>query len=149
MIPLAPYLDSYRAVDIQATSRHDAVAELCRALAGAPGVEDPAALERAVLDREKALSTGVGLGIAVPHAKIPSVKEFVLALGRSKAGISWDSLDGKPVRLVVLIAGPEGGQSRYLQILAAVTLRLKRAEVRAALLAAKDAGEMAGILATA
>ena len=149
MIPIAPFLHSSRAVDLRATTKREALEEICGVLSGAPGVSDPAALLRAVLERESMLSTGIGLGIAAPHAKIASVKEFVVALGRSKQGIDYESLDGKPVRLVVLIAGPEDRQARYLQLLAGVSLRLKREEVRKALLAAKDPGEMAAILGEA
>ena len=149
MIPIAGFLHSSRAVDLRATSKREALEEICAVLSGAPGVSDPAALLRAVLEREAVLSTGIGLGIAAPHAKIASVREFVVALGRSRPGIDYESLDGKPVRLVVLIAGPEDRQARYLQLLAGVSLRLKREEVRKALLAAKDPGEMAAILGEA
>jgi PTS system nitrogen regulatory IIA component len=147
MIPLAPFLDPRRAVDLAASTKRDALVEICRVLEGCAHVDDPAAFERAVLDREEAMSTGIGLGIAVPHAKIPSVKEFVISLGRSRKGIEFQSLDGKPVHLVVLIAGPEDRQGRYLQLLAGVTLRLKNEEVRRALLAAPTPGDMIGILA--
>lgn len=149
MIPLADFLDPRRSVDLAAVTKREALVEICRVLEGCAHVPDPAAFERAVLDREEAMSTGIGLGIAVPHAKIPSVKEFVIALGRSKAGIEFHSLDGKPVHLVVLIAGPEDRQGRYLQLLAGVTLRLKREEVRRALLAAPTPADMIGILAKA
>jgi mannitol/fructose-specific phosphotransferase system IIA component (Ntr-type) len=146
MIPIARFLDPRRAVDLKATNKRDALVEICRVLEGCAHVADPAAFERAVLEREDAMSTGIGLGIAVPHAKIPSVKEFVVSLGRSKAGIEFHSLDGKPVHLVVLIAGPEGRQGPYLQLLAGVTLRLKREEVRRALLAAPTPKDMIPIL---
>ncbi len=147
MIPIADFLDPCRAVDLRSSTKRDALVEICRVLEGCAHVADPAAFEKAVLDREEAMSTGIGLGIAVPHAKIPSVKDFVLSLGRSKAGIEFHSLDGRPVHLVVLIAGPEDRQARYLQLLAGVTLRLKREEVRRALMAAPTAKDMIPILA--
>jgi mannitol/fructose-specific phosphotransferase system IIA component (Ntr-type) len=136
MIPLGPYLDDARFADLRARAKTDAIREACALLRGAPGIGDPEALERAVLERERTLSTGIGLGIAVPHAKIPSVREFAIAVGRSEEGIDFDSLDGRPVHLVVLIAGPEGRQAQYLRILASVTLRLRRPEVRRAILEA-------------
>ena len=125
MIPIAGYLAPDRVADLAALNRDDAIAEICSLLAGVRSIADPGAFRRAVLERERELSTGIGLGIAVPHAKIASVGDFTLALGRSRAGIEWQALDGKPVHLVVLIAGPEGRQARYLQVLASVTLRLK------------------------
>src|SRR5262245_17470709 len=146
MIPLAEFLDPCRTVDLRASGKREALVEICRVLAGCASVADPAALAAAVLEREEVMSTGIGLGIAVPHAKIPSVREFALALGRSKAGIDFQSLDGRPVHLVVLIAGPEGRQGRYLQLLAALTLRLKEEEVRRRLLEAPTAKDMIPIL---
>jgi mannitol/fructose-specific phosphotransferase system IIA component (Ntr-type) len=139
MIPVSPYLSRERIVDLQATDKAGALRELCDVAARAPEIGDGPAFLRAVLEREDIVSTGIGLGIAVPHAKIGSVKDFVLTLGRSKNGIEFHSLDGKPVHLVVLIAGPENRQARYLQILASVTLRLKNEELRRALLDAPDA----------
>lgn len=147
MIPIGPLLHADRVLDFRATTKREALVEVCRVLAACPEVEDPRALEKAVLEREEVMSTGIGLGIAVPHAKVPCVRDFVLALGRSRAGIEFQSLDGKPVHLVVLIAGPEARQGRYLQVLASVTLRLKREEVRRALLEARDAAAMIAILA--
>ena len=146
MIDLSGLLEPSRAVDLAAGTREEAIRELCRVLGRSPEVGDAAALEAAVLEREAAISTGIGLGIAVPHAKIPSVREFVLALGRSRGGIDFQALDGGPVRIVVLIAGPEGRQARYLQVLAGVTLRLKEESVRAALLGAPGPREMAAAL---
>jgi mannitol/fructose-specific phosphotransferase system IIA component (Ntr-type) len=147
VIPLAGYLDRSRVADLRATTKEEALAEVCALAAASREVGDPAALARAVREREEALSTGIGLGIAVPHAKIPSVKGFVLALGRSRRGIDFQALDGRPVHVVVLIAGPEGRQAEYLRVLAGVTLRLKREEVRRALMEAEGADEMLGVLA--
>lgn len=146
MIPIAGLLHPDRVLDLRATTKGDALVEVCRAVGKASEVADPAALEKAVLEREQVMSTGIGLGIAVPHAKVASVKDFVVALGRSRAGIDFQSLDGKPVHLVVLIAGPVDRQARYLQILASVTLRLKEERVRRALLDAPDAKGMIAIL---
>ena len=146
MIPIAAYLAPARIADLRAATRDDAIAEVCSFLAAVPAVADLASFRRAVLDRERELSTGIGLGIAVPHAKVAAVGDFVLALGRSRAGIEWQALDGRPVHLVVLIAGPEGRQARYLQVLASVTLRLKDEGVRRDLLAAPGPAEMLALL---
>ena len=147
MHPIVPYLDPARVVDLAAVTREEALAEVCRAAASSPAVRDAAALVAAVRERESVMSTGIGLGIAVPHAKIPSVQEFVLAVGRSRKGIDFQALDGAPVHIVVLIAGPEEKQARYLQVLAGVTLRLKSAEVRRALMEARTPEDVLRVLA--
>ena len=91
---------------------------------------DGARLLAAIHEREKIMSTGIGLGIAIPHAKIPSVKDFVVGFAKIDQGIDFNSLDGKPVHFVVMIAGPDHQQERYLQLLARITLKLKDAAVR-------------------
>jgi PTS system nitrogen regulatory IIA component len=146
MIPIAPYLDPSRVLDLSSTTREEAITELCEFLRGTPAIGDLESFRRAVLDREKVMSTGIGLGIAVPHAKIASVKEFVLAVGRSREGIDFASLDGRPVHIVVLIAGPEEKQARYLQILAGVTLRLKDEQLRRAVREAAGPEEVVDLL---
>jgi PTS system nitrogen regulatory IIA component len=76
----------------------------------------------------------MGFGFAVPHAKIFSVREFVMAVGLSERGIDFDAIDGQPVNLVVMIAGPVDRQRRYLQLLRQVTLVLRDQEKRKAVL---------------
>ena len=132
-ISLDQIIPADRIVLLQATSKADAIRELGGVVAATPQVEDGEALVQAVLEREKIMSTGIGLGIAIPHAKISAVNDFVVAFGKSDAGIEFHSLDGKPVNFVVLIAGPQDQQERYLQLLARITLKLKDAGVRRSL----------------
>ncbi len=133
-----------RVILLKAANKEAAIRELAQAISQSPDVGDGEALLEAILDRERIMSTGIGLGIAIPHAKIPSVREFVVALGKSPAGIEFNSLDGKPVHFVVMIAGPDQQQERYLQLLARITLKLKDAAVRRAL---NEAGSVEEILA--
>jgi mannitol/fructose-specific phosphotransferase system IIA component (Ntr-type) len=66
------------------------------------------------------MSTGIGLGIAIPHAKTSSVTDFVIALGRSSTGIEYDSLDGEPVHLILLIAASDTQGDEFLKLLATI-----------------------------
>ena len=84
----------------------------------------------AIKDREKILSTGIGFGIAIPHAKLETIKEFTIAIGISKPGIKYESLDEKDVHIIVMIAGPTGRQKDYLALLSRVLLILKNSKVR-------------------
>jgi mannitol/fructose-specific phosphotransferase system IIA component (Ntr-type) len=129
-ISLENIIPPERVTILKATSKDEAIRELASVLAGAPEVRDGKRLLDAILEREKVMSTGIGLGIAIPHAKIREVKDFVVALGKSPAGLEFSSLDGKPVHFVVMIAGPDDQQERYLQLLARITLKLKDAGVR-------------------
>jgi mannitol/fructose-specific phosphotransferase system IIA component (Ntr-type) len=149
VIRLADYLAADRVVDLASRSKDAALMEIVETLASAPEVSDRERLLAAVLEREKIVSTGIGLGVAVPHAKIPEVSEFVVAYGRSKEGVDFGSIDDRPVHHVVLIVGPPDRQQRYLQFLATVTLKLKQPELRDALEKAPDAAGLFAVLSKA
>jgi mannitol/fructose-specific phosphotransferase system IIA component (Ntr-type) len=112
----------------------------------APEVADGERLIEAIMEREAIMSTGIGLGIAIPHAKIESVTDFVIGLGKSNAGIEFNSLDEKPVHFLVMIAGPKDQQERYLQLLAKITLKLKDSTVRRRLSEASSVDEIRSAL---
>jgi len=136
---LAEYIARDSIKFLTGINKQQALDTLVEALAAShDDVEDAEALRRAIFEREKILSTGIGLGIAIPHAKIAAVKRFVLAIGISHAGIPFDSLDGRPVHIIVMIAGPEGRQGEYLKVLARTTVALKNEENRRAILQASD-----------
>jgi mannitol/fructose-specific phosphotransferase system IIA component (Ntr-type) len=149
VIRLADYLSPARVTDLASRSKDAALMEIVETLASAPEVSDRERLLAAVLEREKIVSTGIGLGVAVPHAKIAEVSEFVVAYGRSKDGVDFGAIDDRPVHHVVLIVGPPDRQQRYLQFLATVTLKLKQPELRKALEAAADAAALFAVLSKA
>jgi mannitol/fructose-specific phosphotransferase system IIA component (Ntr-type) len=149
MIDIRGHLSTERVSDLRSTTKEGAIMELVALSAKSPAVEDAESLQEAIFEREGIMSTGIGLGIAIPHAKIASVKDFVVSIGRSQQGIDFNSLDQQPVRIVVLIAGPSHEQQRYLEILAGVTLRLKSEEVRSAVLEADDPEELVEVIARA
>src|SRR5690606_35312629 len=103
------------------------------------------ALKNAILEREEIMSTGVGLTIAVPHAKLASVKAFTLGLARSTKGIDYDSLDGQPVRIIVTITAPYNDQNTYLRVLAAVMHDLRNEDRCKAILNAATPQEVINV----
>ena len=149
MIRLSDHLASQRVVDLTSRSKDAALMELVETLASAPEVTNREKLLQAILERERIVSTGIGLGVAVPHAKIPEVSEFVVAYGRSTDGIDFGSIDDRPVHHVVLIVGPPDRQQRYLQFLATVTLKLKQPELRRALEEATSTAKLYEVLSQA
>jgi mannitol/fructose-specific phosphotransferase system IIA component (Ntr-type) len=127
-----------RLLELGGTTKEEVLAELVQAVADAPQVGDTAGLAEALRDREAIMSTGIGLGVAVPHARIPSISGFIMTAGRTSVDVEWDSLDGEPVRIIVMIAGPAGEQQAYLKILARVALAVRKKEVRSTLLSTAD-----------
>jgi mannitol/fructose-specific phosphotransferase system IIA component (Ntr-type) len=149
VIDIRSYLSAERVTKLKSVSKQGAIMELVALTAKSPAVEDAEKLQEAIFEREGIMTTGIGLEIAIPHAKIPSVKEFVVAVGTAPDGIDFDSYDGQPVKIVVLIAGPSQDQQRYLRILARVTLGLKSESVRQAVLDAGTPEEVVEVLVTA
>lgn len=130
-IELKDHLNPKHVVELKARTKDGVLDEMVRAVSTSPNVTDEAALLQAVREREALLSTGIGLGIAIPHARIGSVEKFVVGVGRCAQGVEFGSIDGKPVTIVVLIAGPQDAQKPYLELLAQISKRLKLHEVRA------------------
>lgn len=103
---------------------------------------DKVAFREAIFNREKIVSTGIGVGVAVPHAKLALQKEFFVCIGIVAEPVEWDAIDGAPVRLVCLIGGPEGEQTQYLQILSQITEAVKDEPRRRQILLAKSGEEV-------
>jgi fructose-specific phosphotransferase system IIA component len=132
-------------MNLKAGAKREALVEIVEDLGKTTGVTDVEALKKAILDREEIMSTGVGLTIAVPHAKLPCVKVFTLGLARSNKGIDYDSLDGQPVKIIVTIAAPDNDQNTYLRVLAAVMHVLRNEDKRKAILSAPSAQDVVDV----
>lgn len=94
-----------------------------------------------ILEREKLGSTGIGQGIAVPHAKTDEVDKLVCAMGISKTGVSFDSLDGEPVYIIFLVLAPLGATGDHLKALAKISRLLKDRVFRNSLLGCQTSAE--------
>jgi len=146
MRKLSEMITKDRIVDIKGKSKQDVLKELVDVIAKAPEVTDKNDFYISIMKREKIMSTGIGIGLAVPHVKIDSVKDFVMAIGRTKEGIDFDSLDGKPVHLVIMIGANTEQRDDYLKVLAKISLLLKNADFREKLTHALTADEIMQLL---
>ncbi|MBW2360794.1 MAG: PTS sugar transporter subunit IIA, partial [Deltaproteobacteria bacterium] len=99
---------------------------------------DVATVSRAVHAREETMGTGIGDGIAIPHARIPSLAAPVVVFGRSLEGIEWNAVDGQPAHFVFLILTPSEDAGSQLHILAAISRGLADQTTRSALLHSAD-----------
>ena len=134
-VGLAQYITAETvAVELTATDRDAAIAELVGIAARTGKVNDPATVVTSALAREATVSTGLGDGIAIPHAKTDAVSEPVVVYARSRAGIDWSSRDGKPATELFLIAVPEqAAGDAHLTILGALSRKLVNAQFRSEL----------------
>jgi mannitol/fructose-specific phosphotransferase system IIA component (Ntr-type) len=106
-------------IELQAQNRWQAIDELIGALLAHGKIKPEArkAITEAVIKRESSMSTGIGFGIGIPHASTDLVSEVVGAIGRSRNGVQFESLDFKPVHLVMLFLLPQGQFQKHLHTL--------------------------------
>lgn len=126
---------------LQAKTKQEAIFELVSELD-----LDHNSVFEAVMQRERVISTGIGIGIAIPHAKLAGVEDFHVVIGVvDHEGIDWDAIDHLFVRLVILICGPDDRHREYLQLLSELTKKIKQEKVRQALFSAKNREEVVKI----
>jgi nitrogen PTS system EIIA component len=132
MIKISKYLDPSLVVFMEpAIPARDEVLRLMVDRLNETGkLIDDQVFYKAIIDREKIVSTGIGMGVAIPHAKLPVYNDFFIEIGVLQKGVSWNSLDGTPVRLIFMIGGPDDKQTEYLQILSGLTMAIKDEERR-------------------
>ena len=106
------------------------------------------AVLQSILQREQVVSTGIGIGIALPHAKMAGLTDFQVVIGlvKNREGIDWNAIDRLPVRIVLLICGPADAHGEYLQLLSRLTRLVKQEEIRTGLLEAVTIDDVVKIL---
>ena len=132
---------------LKAGNKRDALAELAGVFTQGRIRVDSEAMLHVLLERERLGSTGIGDGIAIPHGKLPGLEEMVVSFGRSREGITFEAMDGKPVHLFFLLMAPENSAGHHLKALAKISRMLKDANFRKNLLEAKMHEDLFRIIA--
>jgi len=132
-------------IDVRASNKQQLLEELCRKVAGNVSASADDILDQ-ILKREELGSTGVGNGVAVPHARLQAVAKPSGVLARLKQPIDFDAIDSQPVDLVFVLLLPAKKESKQLGALASVARKLRTPEDLAALRKAKSAAEIYAIL---
>jgi fructose-specific phosphotransferase system IIA component len=146
ILQISDFIDETRIKDLQADNKTDALNEMIDLISSSQNITNITAFKKAIFKRESLMSTGIGLGIAIPHAKIPECDDFVIAIGRLKNGIEYESLDDKPVKLIFMIGASDKQDKEYIRLLSRLVLRLKDNHVQKELLKAKDKYEIYSII---
>ena len=132
----------------KAAGRKAAILELASAIAGATGL-DRRAISNAVLDREKLGSTGVGEGVAIPHARIEGLDKPVGAYARLETPVDFDAIDDRPCDLVFMLVAPAEAGADHLRALAKVSRNLRQEPTRKALRSALSVEAVMAVLCNA
>lgn len=131
MVKVSDYLDPSCIVFLHAKNRDEALMELVDVLYKNNKIDDKESFYQAILEREKIVSTGIGMSVAIPHAKLKGFDNFFIAIGMQKEEpLEWNSLDKAPVRLIFMIGGPQDQQTEYLNILSKLTHVIKDETLR-------------------
>jgi fructose-specific phosphotransferase system IIA component len=135
-------------VPLQATDKKGVIDELVDLLASHGHVTDADGLKSAVWTRETIRTTGIGHALAIPHGKSDAVSELVMAIGKPSEPIDFASIDGKPVKLVVLLASPLERTSDHIQALARISRLMASEEFREGVYKAESAEAVYDLFAT-
>jgi PTS system nitrogen regulatory IIA component len=127
--------------ELNATDKKAVLEELTGTLAEASGVKQEEMI-RVLLERERLGSTGIGGGIAIPHGKLRLLQSLLMAFGRSRKGVDFDAMDGKPAHLFFLLLAPENSTGAHLKMLARISRSLKNSAFRERLMNAADGREL-------
>ncbi len=133
-------------VPLEATDKEQAIAELVDILNDAGLLKDRDGILKAVLEREKTRSTGIGHGLAVPHGKAHGCERLVMAIGKPAEPIDFQSIDKQPVKLIVLLASPPDQTGPHIQALARISRLMTMEKFRHAMFEANSADEIYGIV---
>ena len=133
-------LSPERVVFFDTAEKEAALKTLCAALGTSPLIHNEAELEQAIFRREELMSTGIGFGVGVPHVRLASVDDLIMALGIARKPLAdYSSLDDDPVQIVCMVAAGGTQHPQYIRALSAISSRLKDDAVRKALISAPDA----------
>lgn len=142
MIKISDYLDPHLVAFLDVSTRDEAIKALVNKIYETGRLQDKYAFYEAIIEREKIVSTGIGMGTAIPHAKLTSYDDFFIAIGILRKGLDWDALDASSVRIIFLIGGPDDKQTEYLQILSKLTQVIKDDKIRKKMLTLNSPEEM-------
>jgi fructose-specific phosphotransferase system IIA component len=132
--------------NLKSSGKNELIEELVDLVSDSNMVKDRDLLLQDVVDRESLVTTGVGYGVAFPHAKTRAVKGIVIAFGRSPKGLEFDAMDHKPVHLFFLIAAPEDAIGAHLNVMARLSYLMKSEKNRQKLLDASSPGDVLALM---
>ena len=134
--------------ELKSTEKDSVLRELVDLAAKSNLVKDAEELVKDIQEREELVTTGVGYGVAFPHAKTKATKGIVIAFGRSDAGIDFDAMDHRPVNLFFLIAAPEDAIGAHLNVMARLSYIMKSEENREKMMQVTSPGELLQMIDT-
>jgi nitrogen PTS system EIIA component len=132
---------------VDAVDKDTVLKKLCRIVCSAGNVELEKQLEEKIFHRETLMSTGIGLGVGIPHVRYAGVKNTIIAMAVSDTPVTnYESIDGLPIRIVIMIVVPENCHRQHIQILNDIVHLLKNTDKREGILSAHTPDEIYRVL---
>ena len=135
--------------ELKAATKRDAIVELVELLEAGHTLDSHGEILDQVMRRESMMSTGIGNGVAIPHGKARAVDRVVAACGVSGRGVAFDSADGEPAHIFILLVSPENVGAAHVKVLANISRLLKEESVRKQLREAGSPGALLSALKSA
>ena len=146
MLKISELVSKDRIKIFKKIDKESALNELIALLSDSGVVKETEELKKSIFEREEIMSTSIGLGIAIPHVRLGSIDEIIMAVGVCKEGIDYNAFDDKAVNIIIMIAAPEGTHRQYLSVLAKIALLLKNSAIREAIVKSTTPEEVYSIL---
>lgn len=128
--------------ELNSETKVDIINELVDLLNDSNQVKNIDEVRSAVLEREKIMSTGVGKGFAIPHAKTSAVEKIIACFGKTKEPVDFEALDGEPVSLIFVLVGQDNMVGPHIKLLSRISRMMSKDEFREAVLNAKTPEEI-------
>jgi len=143
MIRITDFMD-LKLINLSLSSKDKSgtISELSEMLQYSANITDKVKCYEAIVEREKIGSTGIGKGVAIPHAKTEYASKLTIGFGVSKSGVEFDSLDGEKTQIFFVFASPQKESQVYLKILARISRIIRSETFRKALLSAKEPSDI-------
>ena len=144
MVKITDYMsEDLISLDLKSETKAEVLVELSKLMEKSPNIEEgDNIVYKALVDREKIGSTGIGKGVAIPHAKTEGAKGLTIAFGISKKKIDFNSLDNENVSIFFVFASPNKDSQVYLKVLARISRLIREESFREGLLKCKTAKEV-------
>ncbi|MBN2723605.1 MAG: PTS sugar transporter subunit IIA [Deltaproteobacteria bacterium] len=133
-------------IDLKSTDKKSVISEMLDIIISNGIVKDPEGALKALYEREEKMSTGMEMGIAIPHARTDAVSELQIAVGISRKGVDFEALDGEPSRIIIMTLSPTARSGPHIQFIAAISNILSDFNKREGLIKAATVEEALKIL---
>jgi mannitol/fructose-specific phosphotransferase system IIA component (Ntr-type) len=133
-------------IDLPGTDKNEVITQMARYMASMHNLPDADTVARKILEREAEMSTGIGFGIAIPHARIDKTDRVYMVTARSSGGIDFGAIDEQPVHLIFMIISPVNTSAEHTHILSSLSRIMSYEDMRKKLLAADTAEDFLDLL---